>query len=99
MNLGAAADDSSLVSNDDSFFREQVEPILKRYCFECHSHSAGQMEGGLTLDSRSGWLAGGDRGPALVPNKPAESLLVHAIRRTDEDLRMPPDRATAAASG
>ena len=49
------------------------------------------MEGDLALDSRSGWMIGGARGPAVVPGKPAESLLITAIRRTDPDLQMPPD--------
>ena len=51
------------------------------------------MEGGLTLDSRSGWVEGGDRGPAIVPGKPAESLLIKAVRREDVDLQMPPEEA------
>ena len=46
--------------------------------------------GGLLLDTRDGWLKGGDTGPAIVPGKPDESLLVKAIRYTDRDLAMPP---------
>ena len=52
-----AADD------DTDFFQKKVEPLLKAKCLECHSHAADTMEGGLTLDSRSGWHAGGDSGP------------------------------------
>jgi len=48
------------------------------------------MEGGLTLDSRSGWAEGGENGKAIVPGKPNESLLIKAIRR-DSELQMPPD--------
>ena len=42
----------------DDFFTSKIEPLLKQHCFECHSH-AGKMKGGLVLDSRSGWQAGG----------------------------------------
>ena len=59
---------------------ENIEPLLKSHCFECHSHASGEMEGGLTLDSRSGWAEGGSRGPAIVPGKPEESLLIKALR-------------------
>ena len=73
------------------FFREEIEPILKSRCFRCHSHAAGETEGGLTLDSRAGWMTGGGRGPAIVPRKPEASLLIRAIRHGDAELKMPPD--------
>ena len=73
-------------------FREHVEPILARRCFGCHSHARGQMEGNLALDWKSGWTTGGDRGPAILPGAPGESLLIRAVRHVDPDLRMPDDR-------
>jgi len=45
--------------------------------------------GGLRLDSRDGMLKGGGRGAAIVPGDPDKSLLVTAIRQTDENLKMP----------
>ncbi len=81
----------------DEFFASEIEPLLKKHCYECHSHESGKMKGGLTLDSRSGWAEGGDSGPAIVPGKPAESLLIQAVRRGDKDLAMPPKKALAAA--
>jgi hypothetical protein len=45
---------------------------------------------GLLLDTREGVLKGGDSGPAIVPGEPNKSLLVKAIRYTDENLQMPP---------
>ncbi|MEX1233103.1 MAG: PSD1 and planctomycete cytochrome C domain-containing protein [Planctomycetaceae bacterium] len=74
------------------FFREQVEPLLKKRCYTCHSHAADLMEGGLSLDWRSGWEQGGGRGPAIVPGDPDASLLVRAVRYTDAELQMPDDR-------
>lgn len=41
------------------------------------------------LDSRSGLIAGGDSGAAIVPGKPTESLLIEAVKRTG--LAMPPE--------
>lgn len=34
-------------------------------------------------------LKGGDLGPAIVPGKPEESLLIQAVRRVRDDLQMP----------
>lgn len=77
-------------ADGESFYKEQVLPLLQKRCLECHSH-AEDIEGGLTLDSRSGWEQGGDTGPALVPGKPDESLLIKAVRYADPELQMPPD--------
>jgi hypothetical protein len=82
---------STLAQADDiAFFKEKIQPILEERCFECHSHKSGKIKGGLTLDSRSGWQAGGEQGAVIVPGKPEKSLLVKAIRRGDPDLKMPP---------
>jgi hypothetical protein len=80
----------------DEFFTTKIEPILKQRCFECHSHET-KMKGGLTLDSRSGWEQGGDLGPAVVPGKPDESLLIRMVRWTDEEHQMPPKEKLPAA--
>jgi hypothetical protein len=97
--IGVSAEEPAAPTDDDGlrFFVERVEPLLKSKCFGCHSHAAGEMESGLTLDSRSGWGEGGERGPAIVPGKPAESLLIKAVRREDSKLQMPPDEKLSAA--
>lgn len=82
---------SHVVRADDAadFFHQRVEPILRQHCFDCHSHAAQKMESDLALDWRSGWNTGGVRGPAIVPSKPEESLLVRAIQHSDDELKMP----------
>ncbi|MDA7888761.1 DUF1549 domain-containing protein, partial [Akkermansiaceae bacterium] len=79
----------------DEFFAGKVEPLLQKHCFKCHSHDAGKMKGGLTLDSQSGWATGGDSGPAIIPGNPDESLLIKAIRYEDSDFEMPPKKQLA----
>jgi uncharacterized protein DUF1549/uncharacterized protein DUF1553/cytochrome c/concanavalin A-like lectin/glucanase superfamily protein len=74
------------------FFEKRIRPLLTEQCFECHSHQAKKIKGGLVLDSREGLLAGGDTGAAIVPGEPDQSLLVKAIRYTDPDLQMPPTK-------
>ncbi|MCC6508253.1 MAG: PSD1 domain-containing protein, partial [Pirellulaceae bacterium] len=80
------------LADGQQFFRERIEPVLKRECYSCHSQSAGaELAGGLRLDA-SNWLrAGGDSGPAVDPQRPAESLLLQALKHTG-GLAMPPDR-------
>jgi mono/diheme cytochrome c family protein len=75
----------------DDFFTEKIEPIFKQRCFECHSHEK-TMKGGLTIDSRSGWEQGGDSGPAVVPGKPSESLLIQLVSGSDDGQQMPPEQ-------
>jgi len=62
--------------------------LLAQQCQGCHSSPTSPM-GGLRVDSRESILKGGARGPAIVPGKPTESLLLRAVRQT-EALRMPP---------
>ena len=79
-------------ADETQFFRESVEPLLKRRCYECHSHSGSELSGGLVLDWKSGWQKGGDRGPAIIPGDPENSLLIKAIRHSDADLKMPEEK-------
>jgi cytochrome c553 len=69
-----------------AFFEKKVRPVLVEKCVSCHGEK--KQAGGLRVDSRKALLTGGDRGPALVPNKPEQSLLVQAIRH-NEELKMP----------
>ena len=87
---GLAAGDSSdgKLSDADHFFLEEVQPLLASRCLTCHGPD--KAEGGLRLDSREAALKGGDSGPALVPGKPNESLLLMAVKRTHKVLEMPP---------
>jgi len=73
---------------DDSFFESKVRPLLVKHCYECHSGE--KTKGGLALDTRAGWEKGGDNGPAIIPGKPEQSLLIKAIRHEDKSLVMPP---------
>jgi hypothetical protein len=72
-----------------AFFEQHIRPLLKEHCYSCHSRQAKNLRGGLLLDSKEGRSKGGDRGPAIVPNRPDKSLLIRAVRYQD-DLKMPP---------
>ena len=78
------------------FFEKEVRPILTARCVECHGAGKGDPKGGLSLMTRSAALKGGDTGPAVVPAKPKESLLVSAVEYGDL-YQMPPKSKLPAA--
>lgn len=70
------------------YFLDQVKPLLDSRCVSCHGPE--KQKGNLRLDTREAALKGGDVGPAVVPGKPGESLLLQAVLHTKADLEMPP---------
>ena len=79
----AHADDAA----DATFFETRVRPLLIAKCHECHGSE--KPKAGLRLDSREALLTGGESGPAAVPGKPDESLLVDVIGYRNT-VQMPP---------
>ncbi len=73
-----------------AFFDKQVLPLLRQHCLKCHGDDPDKLRGGLDLRTRAAILRGGDSGSAVNPQQPAQSLLLQALRYTDEHLRMPP---------
>ncbi len=80
----------SAQSVGDEFFEKKIRPVLAANCYACHSSKLKSPLGGLVLDTRSGLRKGGDSGAVIVPGKPAESLLLRAMRYNDPRLKMPP---------
>jgi len=68
-------------------FEKKIRPALIAHCVECHG--AEKQKGGLRVDSREPLRTGGDSGPAVVPGKPADSLLLSSIKHLDPDMKMP----------
>ncbi|MBA4016492.1 MAG: hypothetical protein C0483_04835 [Pirellula sp.] len=75
-------------ARDFADFEKHIRPVLVKHCYACHSEKSEKVKGGLLLDTRAGMLRGGDSGPAVVPGKPQESLLLEALRY--EGFEMPP---------
>lgn len=71
----------------EEFFEKEVRPLLVKRCYECHA--GAKSMGGLRLTSRAEILKGGASGPAAVPGKPRDSLLVEAIEHAG-GMEMPP---------
>lgn len=76
------------------FFEKQVRPLLVEKCLDCHGGKKTKAE--LSLASRAAILKGGESGPAAVPGKPEQSLLIKAVHYIDPP-RMPPKQKLAAS--
>ncbi|MBI1903628.1 MAG: DUF1553 domain-containing protein [Planctomycetia bacterium] len=92
IEAGAPAGEDKSSSASAALNQHDVLPILFRRCTVCHG--AGAREAGLDLRSKGGMLAGGKSGPAIVPGKPDESLVIKRIRAGE----MPPLRRIVEVS-
>ena len=89
-----AADDPAGIE----FFENKVRPILVDKCYPCHSRQSPKVKGGLLLDTREDLLKGGDTGPAIKPGDTEQSLLIKAVRYSNDNLQMPPKNKKLAAA-
>jgi mono/diheme cytochrome c family protein len=60
-----------------ALFRGRVRRVLAETCVGCHNPD--QKKGGLDLTRRAGAIRGGDSGPAVDAEAPAESLLLQKV--------------------
>jgi hypothetical protein len=77
-------------TEDFSFFENRIRPVLVAHCYECHAEAAKEIGGSLRLDHAQGIQQGGQTGALLAAGKPADSLLIQALRY--DGLEMPPDQ-------
>ncbi len=89
---GAIESASERLSEEQlAFFEKRIRPVLVEKCYSCHSSNAKEIHGQLLVDSRQAIRNGGATGPAVVPGKVEDSLLIKAIRYRETELQMPPD--------
>lgn len=92
LNANAAEQAAASTPEGLEYFEANIRPLLANHCLECHGED---KQGGLQLDSRAAMLAGSESGPSIVPGKPEDSRLMHAVRYESEP-KMPPDGKLAA---
>ena len=80
-------------ADDDHFFETRIRPVLATRCFNCHGSTKSMK--GLRLDSDAGLRQGGEDGTVVIPGDPGGSLLIRAIRYS-EDRKMPPGQPLPA---
>ena len=69
-------------------YAAEIKPLLTARCAACHG--AETQKSGFRVDTAAALIQGGDTGEAIVPGKPDDSLLVHAITGTNGVTKMPP---------
>jgi hypothetical protein len=97
--IGAAVVAPMIAFSEDEpaqrqFFESKIRPLLIEKCQSCHE--GDEPESKLRVDSLDGLLIGGIRGPSVIPGKPAESLLISAVKH-GEVLKMPAKEKLPAA--
>jgi hypothetical protein len=70
-------------------FVRDIQPILQSACYECHGPK--KVKGTLRLDSRAGFMKGGDTGALVLPGNSEKSLIVRRLLGLDGEDRMPKD--------
>ena len=70
-------------------YARDIKPMLAARCTSCHG--AVRQKAGLRLDTAELARRGGEGGPAVVPGKSGESLLILRVTGSDGLDRMPPE--------
>lgn len=78
----------------DLDFYQDVYPFLKSNCISCHNKTTTKAD--LNMETPELMIKGGESGPAIVPGKSEESLIVAASRHT-QDMEMPPPNNKSGA--
>ena len=95
MNRSANGDDSTPqrplppVASRTINFANDVFPILKSHCFECHQGS--DASSGHRLDSREDLLGETTGVPLVAVGKSDTSRLIHLVTQATGDGKMPPE--------
>lgn len=69
-------------------FENDILPLMRKSCLACHS--ASERQGELVLETPQTMRKGGDSGPALIPGRGAESLLLKLAAHQEEPAMPPP---------
>ncbi len=88
--FGIASAKAAPEATETAFFEKNIRPLLAEHCYKCHSADAEKLKGGLLLDTREGWMNGGDSGEVIEPGNPKGSPLMEAVGYGNPDTKMPP---------
>ncbi len=83
---------SAATRTEPRITEQQIVPLMLLRCTACHG--GRRKEADLDLRTKAGMLRGGKSGPAAVPGKPEESLLVRRVHAEE----MPPRRQLVSVS-
>ena len=79
---------ATIKRRSDVDFEKEILPILRKNCLACHNSTDAESD--LILETPATIRQGGIDGPAAIPKKGSESLLILLASRAQESF-MPPD--------
>lgn len=81
------------VADDQMTFENDIRPIFRAHCFDCHG-ATSELKGGLDLRLVRLMQVGGESGPAIVPGQPDASYLLQRVHSGE----MPPGEKKVTAA-
>lgn len=75
-------------------FEKEILPILRNNCLACHNRTKAKAD--LVLETPADILKGGESGPAAVPKKGADSLMVKVAAHQTKPMMPPKDNKVEA---
>src|ERR1041384_1617774 len=78
-------------------FVRDIQPLLAKHCYECHGEKKQKAE--LRWDMKSVALKGGEHGPAIVPGKSAESLIIQLVAGLKGEDKIMPQKGERLTAG
>lgn len=85
---------SSLGCTQQVSFEQDVRPVLRERCVECHKEGGdGYIKSGLSLENYEGLMKGTKFGPVIKPGSSVDSTLVILIEhKAHSSINMPRGR-------
>src|SRR5262245_50575088 len=77
-----SADHAAKMARGLDIFKKHVRPVFVDTCRKCHG--GAKTESGLDLSDRPTLVKGGDSGPAILLDRPKDSLLIKLLRHEKE---------------
>ncbi|HYF34808.1 MAG TPA: c-type cytochrome domain-containing protein [Prosthecobacter sp.] len=71
-------------------FKKDIQPILEKNCYECHSEKTGKKKAGYVFDDLETLKLDINPKGAIVPGKPGESHLFEVVANPNHEAHMPP---------
>jgi hypothetical protein len=71
-------------------FKKDIQPILEKHCYECHSNKTGKKKAGYVFDDLETLKMDISPKGAIVPGNPGESHLLVVVSDPNHEAHMPP---------
>lgn len=77
-------------------FEREILPLMRTSCLACHNRTKAKAD--LILETPADMLKGGESGPAVIPKRGAESLLLKLAAHQEKPIMPPKDNKVEAAN-